>query len=174
MHACDRLALAGGGFVIKDDPVVAEHLAEYFLAGSVAPLGELDVVEYIRIAGHHADLGIDLVGPVGTADTEPVGDFLDGDMRDGFLGRGIVLEILPGGGAALVAQLEPAFGIFFGSRFHGHVDARQVAVTDQRQFFLELVVNIHVAIVGERGNSQCIQGKGQEKCQLSHVTQSNK
>ena len=60
----DGLALARGTFVVEHDAVVAEDFAEDFLAGGVACLVVLDIVENVGVAGDHADFYIDFVGAV--------------------------------------------------------------------------------------------------------------
>ena len=60
----DGLALARRTFVVEHDAVVAEDLSENFLAGGVARLVVLDIVENVGVAGDHADFYIDFVGAV--------------------------------------------------------------------------------------------------------------
>ena len=69
-------------------------------------------------------------------------------MRQLVLGRSVVLDVLPGRGLSTVAHLEPAFLIVFRGRFHDHVEAGHITVANQRELFLELVVDVHVAVVG--------------------------
>lgn len=156
IYAGHGLALAGGRFVVEHHAVVMEHFAEDFLAGGVAALGELHVVENVVVASDHADHRIQFVGAMGTRDAKTVGDFSEFEVRDfGGIG-GFVVQVLPGGELAAVAGLEPSFRVVFVRCFHGHVQVGHVTVANEGEFFLELVINVHVAIVGEtRG------GKGQ-------------
>lgn len=119
--------------------LVHEHFPHHLLHARVCTRTVCDGVLDIGIARPYEHLDIDPEAANAARDAEAVGDFLD---SEGGFGR-FEVQILPGGGKALVTHPEPAGSIAIAvGVFDGHVQASYIAVADGSELFPEFIVNI--------------------------------
>ena len=138
MDAGDGSHLARGGVVVVDHAVVAEELDDEVLEVGARALHEHAVVEDVHVAGDDGNLHVAAVLPDLALDVQAVGNL--GDLEVLEASGDLVAEVGPRGGLALVAEVEPRseiLGVLAKGVLDGLVQANQVAVTDEGEFFLE-------------------------------------
>ena len=165
VDAGDGSHLARGGVIVVHHTVVAEEFHYEVLEVGAGALHEHAVVEDVHVAGDDGDLHVAAVLSDLALDVQAVGNL--GDLEELEASGDLVVEVGPRGGLALVAEVEPRskiLGVLAKGGLDGFVQADQITVANEREFFLEdgevvggfrTVVNSECRNKGGKAHGQC-------------------